>query len=118
MALQLQKNKALAKTIKHEREKRFMSYQRFANSYIQPQYSELQPVRQDASANFSEELMCFLSQHPEFSSSKSNLEFLRYCLDHYVSCDPRSRDLPLQEQLKQAWEMAQNFMGIVIGAKG
>jgi hypothetical protein len=32
--------------------------------------------------------------------------------------DPISRDLPLQEKLKQAGEMAKNFMGIVIDAKG
>ena len=95
-----------------------MSYQKFADAYIQPQYTTLQPVNKEASANFSQELLIFLSQHPEFTSAKSQLEILRYCYDHYINCDPMFRDLPLQEKLKKAGEMAKNFMGIVIGTKG
>jgi hypothetical protein len=95
-----------------------MSYQNFADAYIQPQYTSLKPKYKDASINFTEELMIFLNQHPEFTSNKSQLDILRYCYDHYINCDPSSRDLPLQDKLKQAGEMAKNFMGIVIGAKG
>jgi hypothetical protein len=95
-----------------------MSYQKFADAYIQPQYTTLQPVSKEASANLSQELLIFLSQHPDFSSNKSHFDFLRYCFDHYVNCDPISRDLPIQEKLKQAGEMAKNFMGVVIGDKG
>ena len=94
-----------------------MSYKKFADAYIQPQYTTLQPVSKDASANLSQELMNFLSQHPEFTNDKLHFDFLRYCYEHYINCDPNSRDLPLQEKLKQAGKMAKNFMGIVIGAK-
>jgi hypothetical protein len=94
-----------------------MSYQNFAEAYIQPQYTSLTPVSNNTSTNFSQELMIYLSQHPEFTSTKSQLDILRYCYDHYINCDPISRDLPLQEKFKQAGEMAKNFMGIVIGAK-
>jgi hypothetical protein len=95
-----------------------MSYQKFAYAYIQPQYTTLQPTSKETSANFSKELMIFLSQHPEFTSTKSQFDILRYCYDHYINCDPISKGLPLQEKFKQAGEMAKNFMGIVIGAKG
>jgi hypothetical protein len=95
-----------------------VSYNKFAEAYIQPQYTSLKPVSKDTSTNFSQELLIFLSQHPEFTSTKSQLDILRYCYDHYINCDPISRDLPLQEKFKRAGEMAKNFMGIVIGAKG
>ncbi|MFZ2089114.1 MAG: hypothetical protein WAU47_11095, partial [Desulfobaccales bacterium] len=89
-----------------------MSYQDTNNSYIQPDYTTLQLVNNEISANFSGKLQIFLSQNPEFSNTKSHLVFLLYCYDHYINCDPISRDLPLQEKLKQAGEMAKNFMGI------
>jgi hypothetical protein len=95
-----------------------MSYQNFTEAYIQPQYTSLEPVCKDASSNFTQELIIFLNQHPEFTNTKSQLDILHYCYDHYINCDPISRDLPLQEKFKQAGEMAKNFMGIVIGAKG
>jgi hypothetical protein len=95
-----------------------VSYNKFAEAYIQPQYTSLKPVSKDTSTNFSQELLIFLSHHPEFTSTKSQLDILRYCYDHYINCDPISRDLPLQEKFKRAGEMAKNFMGIVIGAKG
>jgi hypothetical protein len=95
-----------------------MSYQNFTEAYIQPQYTSLEPVCKDESSNFTQELMIFLNQHPEFTNTKSQLDILRYCYDHYINCDPISRDIPLQEKFKQAGEMAKNFMGIVIGAKG
>jgi hypothetical protein len=94
-----------------------MSYRDDIKTYIQPQYSALTSARQNASATFSQELTIFLNNCPEFLSSKSHIEFLRYCFDHYINCDPVSRDLPLQDKLKQAGEMAKNFMGIVIGEK-
>jgi hypothetical protein len=95
-----------------------MSYQNFAEAYIQPQYTSLTPVSNNTSNNFSQELMIYLSQHPEFTSTKLQLDILLYCYDHYINCDPISRDLPLQEKIKQAGEMAKNFMGIIIGARG
>ena len=94
-----------------------MSYQNFAESYIQPQYTELKPGSQESSNNFYQELMIFLNNHPEFISNRSNLEVLRYCYDYYVNCDPISRDLPIQEKFAQAGEMAKNFMGILDGGK-
>jgi hypothetical protein len=95
-----------------------MSYKYFAEAYIQPQYTSLNPVYKDTSTNFSQELLIFLSHHPEFSTKQSHLEFLRYCYDHYIDGDPVSKDLPIQEKLKKAGEMSRNFMGIIIGAKG
>jgi hypothetical protein len=89
-----------------------MSYQNFAEAYFQPQYSSLNPVSTDTSVNFSQELLYFLNRHPEFLSNRSRLEFLRHCFVHYINCDPASIDLPVQEKLKQAGEMAKNFMGI------
>ena len=83
-----------------------MSYQNFAEAYIQPQYTSLKPVNKDTSTNYSQELMIFLSQHPEFSAKQSHLEFLRYCYEHYINCDPVSRNLPIQEKLKKAGEMS------------
>jgi hypothetical protein len=94
-----------------------MSHHNFAEAYIQPQYTSLTPERKDKSTNFSQELLLFLNQYPEFSSSESHLQFLRYCFDHYINCDPISRDLHIQEKLKLAGEMAKNFMGIVIEGK-
>ncbi len=95
-----------------------MSYQNFAEAYILPQYTSLMPESKGTSNNFPQELQLFLAQHPEFTKSQSHLQFLQYCFDNYINMDPISRDLPLQEKLKQADEMAKNFMGIVIGAKG
>jgi hypothetical protein len=95
-----------------------MSYKNFAEAYIQPQYTSLKPVSKDTSTIFSQELLFFLSQHPEFTSIKSQLDILRYCYDHYINRDPISRDLPIQEKIKRAGEMAKNFMGIIIGEKG
>lgn len=92
-----------------------MEYQDTVDAYIQPQYTALTSVNKNVASNFSQELMLFLNQYPEFSSSKSHMEFLLYCYDHYINCDPISRDLPPQEKLFQAGEMAKNFMGIVIG---
>ncbi len=95
-----------------------MSYKKFADAYIQPQYTTLQPENKDASANFSQELLIFLSKNPEFCNNKSYLDFLSYCFNHYINSDPMSRDLPIQERLKKAGEMAKNFMGIVLGEIG
>jgi hypothetical protein len=95
-----------------------MSYHKFADAYIQPQYTSLKPVCKETPTNFSQELLVFLSQHPEFSTKQSHLNFLRYCYDHYINCDPASRDLTIQEKLKKAGEMSLNFMGIIVGAKG
>jgi hypothetical protein len=100
---------------KYEGENSIMSYENFSKAYIQPQYTSLNTVSQDKAANFSQELLSFLTQHPEFRTNKSQLDILRYCYDHYINCDPISRDLPLPEKIRQAGEMAKNFMGIVIG---
>ena len=78
-----------------------MSYQNYAEAYIQPQYTSLTPVSNYTSTNFSQEIMIYLSQHPEFTSTKSQLDILRYCYDNYINCDPISRDLPLQEKLSK-----------------
>jgi hypothetical protein len=95
-----------------------MSYQNFAEAYIQPQYMSLTPECKDISNNFPQELQLYLAQYPEFTKSQSHLQFLQYCFDNYINMDPISRDLPLQDKLKQAGEMAKNFMGIEFGAKG
>ena len=95
-----------------------MSCKNFSEAYIQPQYTSLKPVSKDATTNFSQELQFYLAQYPEFTNTKSQLDILCYCYDHYINCDPISRDLPIQDKLKQAGEMAKNFMGIVIGARG
>ena len=91
-----------------------MSFQNNDESYIHPQYTILQPINNDISANLFKELQIYLYKHPDFLKTKSHLEFLRYCFDYYINCDPASRDLPIQEKLKQAGEMARNFMDIVI----
>jgi sulfur relay (sulfurtransferase) DsrC/TusE family protein len=93
-----------------------MSYKNLAETYIQPQYTSLNPIYKDTSTNFSQELLILLSKNPEFTSTKAHLDILRYCYDHYINCDPISRDLPLQEKFKQAGEMAKNFISIVFGA--
>ena len=93
-----------------------MSYQNFAEAYIQPQYTSITSVCKDTSNNFPQELQLYLVQYPEFTKSQRHLQFLQYSFDNYINMDPISRDLPLQEKLKQAGEMAKNFMGIVIGA--
>ena len=94
-----------------------MSYNKFAEAYIQPQYTWLEPASKKMSTDFLQELMIFLSQNPEFTNSKSQLDILQYCYDHYINCDPISRDLPLQEKIRQAGEMARKFMNMVFGAK-
>jgi hypothetical protein len=116
LAFKLHVNSA-NKNYELRKEEMVMSYENNYESYVQPHYTALEPVSKNASANFSNELMLFLSQYPEFLKTKSHLDFLRYCFDYYINCDPLSRDLPLQEKFKQAGEMAKNFMGIVIGAK-
>lgn len=95
-----------------------MSHKNNFDSYIAPHYTTLQPVSKDTAANYSTELLTFLNQYPEFARSQSHLNFLQYCFDHYINCDPASRDLPIQEKLRRAGEMAINFMGIIGGAKG
>jgi hypothetical protein len=102
----------------NERKDNIMSYNNFAEAYIQPQYTSLMPESKEISNNFPQELQLFLAQYPEFTKSQSHLTFLQYCFDNYINMDPISRNLSLQEKLKQAGEMAKNFMGIVIGAKG
>ena len=82
-----------------------MFYQDTVNSYIKP-------VTKDTSANFSQELLIFLSHHPDFLRNRSHLDFLRYCFFSYINCDPTSSDLPIREQLKQAGQMSRKFMGI------
>ena len=95
-----------------------MSYENFAEAYIQPQYTSLMPESKDTSNNFPQELQLFLAQYPEFTKSQRHLQFLQYSFDNYINMDPISRDLPLQEKLKKAGEMSRNFMGIIIGEKG
>lgn len=86
-------------------------------SYIQPYYSTLKTLNKDMQGEFSKELLLFLEQFPELSSSQSYLQCLCYCFDHYINYDPASRDLSLYERIKQASEMAINFLGIVTGPK-
>jgi hypothetical protein len=86
-----------------------MSDQNTREFYIHPQYSKLQPEGNDESSNFAEELRIFLSRHQELSTSKQQLESLRYCYVHYINFDPASRDLPVQEKLNKAMEMAKKF---------
>jgi hypothetical protein len=86
-------------------------------SYIQPHYSTLKTLNEDKLGEFSKELLSFLEQYPEFASSKSHLQCLCYCFDHYINYDPASRDLPLQIKIERAGEMAINFLGIVTGPK-
>ena len=86
-------------------------------SYIQPHYSTLKTLNKDKQGEFSTELLRFLEQYPEFASSKSHLQCLCYCFDHYINYDPASRDLPLQKKIERAGEMAINFLGIVTGPK-
>jgi hypothetical protein len=95
-----------------------MSYKIFGEAYIQPQYTSLESECKDTSTNFIQELMIFLNQYPEFATTKSRLDMLHYCYNHYINLNPISRDLPLQDKLKQAGEMAKNFMGTVICANG
>jgi hypothetical protein len=89
-----------------------MSYQNINYSYFKSQFMDMQPVTNNVSANFSQELHIFLYQHPQFLSNKSHLEFLRHCFVNYINCDPTLRDLPIREKLKQAGEMAIKFMGL------
>ena len=88
-----------------------------SNAYIKPFYTAMQPAKNVKSTTFSMELEVFLTNNPEFGSSQTHLKFLQYCFDHYINYDPELRDLPLQEKLKYAGEMAKNFMGTILGAQ-
>jgi hypothetical protein len=87
------------------------------HSYIQPYYSTLKTLNKDKQGEFSKELLVFLEKYPEFARSKSHLQCLYYCFDHYINYDPASRDLPLQNKIERAGEMAISFLGIVTGPK-
>jgi hypothetical protein len=82
-------------------------------SYIQPYCSTLQTLNKNKQGEFSKELLVFLEQHPNFLTSQSHLQCFCYCFDHYINYDPASRDLPLQEKIKQAGEMAIKFLGFI-----
>jgi hypothetical protein len=82
------------------------------DAYIQPSYSALKSTDTNNQEDLYEELMVFLNKYTEFSRSKTHLQCLSYCFDHYVNMDPASRCLPIQEKLKRAGEMAINFLGI------
>jgi hypothetical protein len=82
-------------------------------SYIQPYYSALKTLNKDKKEEFSKELLVFLEQCPKFITSQSHLQCFCYCFDHYINYDPASRDLPLQEKIKQAGEMAIKFLGFI-----
>lgn len=88
-----------------------------ADAYIQPGYTALPPAKEESPAEFTQALPVFLAQFPEFSKSKSKLEILHYCFRHYVSIDPELRSLPIMEKLAHAGKMADNFFGLVTGAK-
>jgi hypothetical protein len=45
------------------------------------------------------------------------MDYLHYCLEHYINCDPEFRGLSLQEKLMRAGEMAKDFMSIINGNK-
>ena len=94
-----------------------MLHQKFAEDCIQPQYTSVKPGCKDMADNFTKELRFFVTENPEFISTQSHMEFLCYCYDYYINCDPVYGDLPFQEKLKQAGEMAKNLMSIVIYGK-
>ena len=87
------------------------------DSYINPFYSTLKPEKKNTSTEFSQALLFFLMQYPEFSRSKVHMEYLHYCLEHYINCDPEFRDLTIQDKLMRAGEMARDFMGIINNTK-
>ena len=87
------------------------------DSYTNPFYSTLEPEKKETSPDFSEEFSLFLMQYPEFAKSKTHMQYLHYCLEHYISCDPEFRDLSLQEKLMRAGEMAKEFMRFINGNK-
>ena len=88
-----------------------MSNKNSFDCYIQPHYTGLQLEKNNNKAEFSKELSVFLTQYPQFANNPQQISMLCYCFDHYVNFDPASRDLTLQEKLKRAGEMANNFMG-------
>ena len=90
-----------------------MSHNDKFNSYIKPFYSTLKSNKKNASVEFSQALLFFLMQYPEFAKSKTHIQYLHYCLEHYIDCDPEFRDLTLQEKLMRAGEMAKNFLSII-----
>ena len=87
------------------------------DSYIQPYYSTLTTLNKDKQGEFSKELLVFLEKYPKFSTSQSHLQCFCYCFDHYINYDPASKDLPLQEKIKQAGEMAIKFLGFITRSK-
>ena len=86
------------------------------DSYINPFYSTLEPKKK-ISTDYSEDLSFFLLQYPEFAKSKTHIQYLHYCLEHYINSDPEFRDLSLQEKLMRAGEMAKEFMDTINGNK-
>ena len=87
------------------------------DSYIKPFYSLMKSEKKDISTKFSRAFKFFLMQYPEFSTSQSYLEFLHYCLEHYINIDPELRDLPIREKLMRAGEMAKNLLSIMNDSK-
>jgi hypothetical protein len=83
------------------------------DSYVQPCCSMLKTLNKDKQEEFSKELLIFLEQYPKFSTSQSHLQCFCYCFDHYTNYDPALRDLPFQEKIKQAGEMAIKFLGFI-----
>ncbi len=90
-----------------------MSQNNNFDSYIKPLYSTLKEKKKDTSIEFSQALLFFLIQYPEFSKSKKHMDYLHYCLEYYINYDPEFRDLPLQEKFMRAGEMAKNFLSII-----
>jgi hypothetical protein len=78
-----------------------MSYQNFAEAYIQPQYMSLTPECKDISNNFPQELQLYLAQYPEFTKSQSHLQFLQYCFDNYINMDPYQGTYPFRINLNK-----------------
>ncbi len=89
---------------------------RNTDGYILPLSTTLTPVKQEAPLDFTSALMTFLAQSPEFASSQELLEFLNYCIKHYVNTDPELRDLPNLKKLARASKMAKDFLGIINGS--
>jgi hypothetical protein len=87
------------------------------DSYIKPFYSTLRSEKKDTSTKFSRALKFFLKQNPEFAKSQMHMDYLHYCLEHYINCDPEFWNLTLQEKLMRAGEMAKNFLSIINNSK-
>ena len=87
------------------------------DSYTQPHYTNLQSGNRDNQAEFTQELFGFLERYPEFTNNPSQMNMLHYCFNHYINYDPAYRDLPLQDKIKQAGEMAAHFMGTTLEGK-